>query len=109
MLALDKPVGGGGGGRGEGGWQEGSACADFNLQELPCYLSNTHQILPISLQFIGEQDFVKLFCQGHNLLPIFETMFSQILTLWYLFLLINDYFKTISNYLSQSQEIDIIS
>ena len=45
------------------------AHADFNLRELPCYLSNTYEILLLSLKFIGEQDFVKIVCQGYNLLP----------------------------------------
>ena len=36
-------------------------------------------------------------------------MFSQILTFFIFFLLINDFFKTIVNSLSQIQEIDIFS
>ena len=58
--------------------------ADCNLQDLPCYLSNTYQILPLLLNFIREQDFVKKVfvkgitcCHGN---PIFEALFSQNLT-----------------------------
>ena len=89
-----------------------SARADFNLRELPCYLSNTYGILPLLLKFIGVQEFVKLFvygitcCHGST---IFDAMFSEILTFLIFFLLINDFFKTIANALSQSQEIDIFS
>ena len=46
--------------RGGGGGAE-SARADFNLQELPCYISKTYNILPLLLKFIGEQDSTKLF------------------------------------------------
>ena len=54
---------------GEGGRAE-SARAGFNLRELPCYLSNTYEILPLKLlKFIGEKDFIKILCQGYNLLP----------------------------------------
>ena len=63
-------MGGGGGG--------GSARADFNLRELPCYLSNTYEILPLLLKFIGEQDFVKNLCQGitcYHGNPSFDAMF----------------------------------
>ena len=42
----------------------GSVRADFNLRERPCYLSNINKILPLLLKFIGEEDFVKRFCQG---------------------------------------------
>ena len=38
-----------------------SARADFNLRELPSYLSNTNKILPLLLKFIGEQDSGKMF------------------------------------------------
>ena len=61
-----------------------SARADFNLRELPCYLSITYEILPLLLKFIEEQDFVKNFCQGYNQ-PDFDAMFSQILTFLILF------------------------
>ena len=57
--------------------------ADFNLRELPCYLSNTYQVLPLLLKVIGEQDFVILFVEGINCChrnPIVDAMFSQILT-----------------------------
>ena len=40
---------------------------------------------------------------------IFDAMFSQILTFLILFLLINDFFKTIANSLSQSHKIDNFS
>ena len=53
---LSSPKGGGGGGGAE------SARAGFNLRELPCYLSNTYETLPLLLKFI------------------FDAMFSQILT-----------------------------
>ena len=59
-------MGGGGGGR---GGETESARADFNLREFPCYLSNTYDTGPLFLIFIGEQDLVKTFCQGYNLLP----------------------------------------
>ena len=39
---------------GGGGGAE-SARADFNLRELPCYLSNTYETLPLLLKFTGEQ------------------------------------------------------
>ena len=51
-----------------GGWAE-SVRADLDLRELPCYLSNTNEILPVLLKFIGEQDIIKMFCKGYNLLP----------------------------------------
>ena len=44
-------------GRGGGGGAK-SARSGFNLRELPCYLSNTYEILPLLLKFIGEQGFV---------------------------------------------------
>ena len=49
LLTLSGPgmMGGGGGGA-------ESARADFNLRELPCYLSNTYETLPLLLKFIGE-------------------------------------------------------
>ena len=91
------------------GGRGGSACTDFNHRELPCYLSNTNEILPLVLKFLGEQVFIKEFCQGYNLLPwhylIFD-MFSQILTFLIFFLLINNFFKTIANSLSQSKKFD---
>ena len=66
-----------------------SARADFNLPELPCYLSKTYEILPLLLKFIGKQDFVKKVfvkgitcCHGN---PFFDAMISQILTFWYFF------------------------
>ena len=53
-----------------GVWEESeSARADFNLRELPSYLSNTYEILPLLLKCIGEQDFLKVLCQGDILLP----------------------------------------
>ena len=39
-----------------------SARADFNFQELPCYLGITYEILPLLLKSIGKQDSVKTFC-----------------------------------------------
>ena len=30
--------------------------AEFNLQELPCYLTNTYKLLPVLLKFIREYD-----------------------------------------------------
>ena len=71
-----------------GGAGAESARADFRPS------SNTYEILPLLLKFIGEQGFVKIFCQGYN---------------FYFLHLINDFFKTIANSLSQSQEIDNIS
>ena len=47
-------------GRGGGGGTE-SARADFNFRELPLYLSNTNQMWPLLLKFIGEQDSGKNF------------------------------------------------
>ena len=47
VLTLSVP--GGGGGR-------ESVCADFNFRELPCYLSNTFEMLPLRLKFIRKQD-----------------------------------------------------
>ena len=41
------------GGGVEGGGS-GSARADFNLRELPCYLSYTYDTLPLLLKFIVE-------------------------------------------------------
>ena len=82
------------------------------VTELPCYLSNTYEILQLLLKFIGEQNFVKIFvrgvtcCHGNS---IFDAMFSQNLTLLIFFLVVNDFFKTIANSLSQSQEIDNFS
>ena len=75
-------------GMGGGGGGAESARADFRPS------SNTYEILPLLLKFIGEQGFVKNFCQGYN---------------FYFLHLINDFFKTIANSLSQSQEIDNIS
>ena len=54
--------------------------ADFNLRELPCYLSNTYEILLLMLKFIGEQDSLKIFCQVYNLLPWQPDFRRQILT-----------------------------
>ena len=83
-----------------------SASADFNLRELPCYLSNTSEILPLLLKFIGEQDCINVFCQGYNLLPWqpdFDAMLNQILTFLIFFLLINNFFKTIAKSVSKSK------
>ena len=41
--------------------------------------------------------------------PIFDAMFSQILTFLIFFLLINGFFKSTANSLPQSQEIDNFS
>ena len=49
-------TGGGGGG--------GDAQADFQFRKLPCYLSNTDEMLLLLLKFIGEQDSEKVFCHG---------------------------------------------
>ena len=63
-LSFSNPIRpGGGGGRAE------SARADFNFQKLPWYLSNTYQIWPLLLKFIGEQDYGKILHQGYKLLP----------------------------------------
>ena len=65
---------GGGGGRGAE-----SARADFNLRELPCYLSNNYETLPLLLKYIWEQDSGNLFCQGYNRChgnQIFDAMLS---------------------------------
>ena len=89
------------------------ARTDFNLRELPCYLSNTYDTLPPLLKFIEEQDSGKFFvkyitCCHRN--TFFDAMFSQILTFLKFFLLINNFFKTkFANSLSKSQEIDIFS
>ena len=80
-----------------------SVRADFYLRELPCYLSNTYEILPLLLKCIGEQDSVNIFCRGYNLLqwqPDFRRHFSQVLTFLTFFLLINDFFRTIAKSLS---------
>ena len=45
-------------------------------------------------------------CHGN---PFFDAMFSQILTFLIFFLLIHDFFKTIANSVSQSQEMDNFS
>ena len=79
-----------GGGRGGGGGGTGSKSvrADFNLRELPCYLSNPCETLPLLLTFIGEQKPGKFFvkdvkcCHGNQ---IFDAIFSQILTFSYFF------------------------
>ena len=57
---------------------------------------------------IPENFFVKgkSCCHGNQ---IFDAMFSQIWTFLIFFLLINNFFKTNANSLSQSQEIDIFS
>ena len=55
-----------GGGRGGGGW---SARADFNFRELPRYLSNTYQMWPLLLKFIGKQDSGKYLRQRYHMLP----------------------------------------
>ena len=47
----------------------GSARADFNFRELPLYLSNTYQMWPLLLKFIGEQDSVKQSRQRYHMLP----------------------------------------
>ena len=52
ILTLCDPRGGGGGGLG------GSARADFNLREFPCYLRYANEILPLLLEFIEKQDVV---------------------------------------------------
>ena len=71
-----------GGGGGMEAWRKLSARADFNLRELPCYLSSACEILILILNFIGEQDSVKRFVKGiiccHGNL-ISEAIFSQIL------------------------------
>ena len=69
------------------------------------------EVLPLLLKIIAEQDFVKFFVKGITCChgnPIFDAMFSQILTFLF-FLLINNFVKTIANCLSQSQEIENIS
>ena len=87
-----------------------SARADFNFWELPYYLISTYEILSLLLKCIGEQDSVKKIVKGITCChgnPIFDTMFSQILT--FDIFSFNDFFKTIANSLSQSQKIDIFS
>ena len=68
----------------------------------------TYEILPLLLKFTR---FRNIFCQWcsccHNN-PIFDTILVKF-WLFYIFLLITDFFKTIANSLSQSQEIDIFS
>ena len=44
---------------GQGGEGAESARAHFNFQELPCYLSNSYEILALLIKIIREQDFVK--------------------------------------------------
>ena len=60
-----------------GGEGAESARADFNFRELPWYFSNTYQMWPLLLKFIGEQDSAKILRQGYH---IFDAMFTQILT-----------------------------
>ena len=55
------------GGVGVGGAE--SARADFYFRELPWYLSNTYQMWPPLLNFIGEQDSGKILRQGYHILP----------------------------------------
>ena len=50
------------------GGEAESAPADFILRELPCYLSNTYETLPLLLKFTVEQDCGKKFFQGLKLL-----------------------------------------
>ena len=68
---------------GAGGGGGGSARADSNLRNLPCYLSNTCEILSLLLNIFGEQDFAKKFIKGiicgHGN-SIFDALFIQILT-----------------------------
>ena len=40
-----------------------------NFRELPWYLSNTYQMWPVLLKFIGEQDSGKMSRQGYHMLP----------------------------------------
>ena len=57
---------------GEGGGEAESARADFYFRELPCYLSNSYETLPLLPKSIGEQDsgiFFFFFCQRYNLFP----------------------------------------
>ena len=55
-----------------GGGEEGSARANFNFRELPWYLSNTYQMWPLLLKFIGEQDSGKILRQGYHMLPLLK-------------------------------------
>ena len=65
ILTLSGPLGGVGWG---GGW--GNACADFNLREPPCYLSNTYKNFATFTKVYWRTIFRKfLFCQGYHLLP----------------------------------------
>ena len=41
---------------GVGGGGGGSSRSNFNLRELPCYLNNTYETLPLLLNFIEGQD-----------------------------------------------------
>ena len=41
-----------------------SARADFNLQELPCYLNNTYETMQLLLKFIGKQTSDNFFVKG---------------------------------------------
>ena len=56
-----------------------SARADFNVRELPCYLSSTYETLSRILKSIEEQDSRRIISSSmaNN---FFDTMFSQILT-----------------------------
>ena len=62
-MIFKKPYSTGGGGGAE------SAHADFNFRELPSYLSNTYQMWPLLLKFIGVQNSGKILRQGYNMLP----------------------------------------
>ena len=65
---MFNPIPPGGCGGGGGGGAE-SARADFNFRELPWYLSNTYQIWPLLLKFIGEQDSGNILRQWYHMLP----------------------------------------
>ena len=63
LFGLEGGEGGGGGAGVE------SVRADFNFRELPWYLSNTYQMWPLLLEFVGEQDSGKSLRQRYHILP----------------------------------------
>ena len=93
---LNPILPGGGGGGAE------NARADFNFWELPWYLSNTYQMWPLLLKFIGEQDSGKFLRQWHHILPWQPRFWHRVYSNFDFFNifspLINEIFKTRANY-----------
>ena len=76
----------------------GDARADFNFRERPCYLSNTYEMLPLLLEFIGKKDSGKCFCQGYHMLPWqpdFRRHVQSNFDILTFSLLIKDFFKLV--------------